>query len=1016
MTSFFVRRPVFSLVILLLMIIAGAFGLMNLSIDLFPNFSLPSVSVIIRYPGASPEDIEKNVIDVLEKDFSVLENVDEIKSTSQNGVGAITITFKYGTDMDQAAVDVRDKLNFARPRLPRDIEEPLVFKFDVGQFPVIVAGVYATDSGFDARYWAEEVMEDQLQKVDGVGSILIFGGGRRRQINVYVDRRRLEAYGLTFDDIARLLQAQSIDVPAGELKLEERQMVVRVPSTLKSVEDLKRAVVGYIGGRPVYLEEVARVEDGYAERKSYVLSGNREAVFFAVQKQADANAVKVADGVRKKFKELEKYYPVKFTVYTDGSTFIRTSVKNLARTLLLASIIVVIITFLFLLEWRSALIIALTIPSSLTLSFLYLYLTGSSINMISLSAMAIAVGSVVDAAIVVVENVFFHRLKGEPPREAAIFATREVGGAITAATVTNFIVLFPLLFVPGFIGVLFKELAMITIIVYATSLFLALTVSPSLSANQLRLSPRGEPSWFIPVEELYGRFVAHIVRHRWLYTGLSVLLLLLVGSLWRFVKVDFMPKLDEGRLTVSIHLERGTSLEKTFRTLRPLYDSIRAIPDVERAVLRVGPSETGFATLFGTTEASYTGEITVKLKPRGKRRHSSEEVADIVEGMVKRVPGLEEYSISTTGHGSQLMFGGGKGVSVEIYGEDLRTLDSLARVVADVVRSVKGVRSVTVSRGKPSPEYVAEIDREKAYTYGITPFQVANYLRYAVQGRTIFTLKTGGKNLDVVMRLAPEYRESVEDVLSLGIKTPAGTVPLANFVRFKEGKASVRIDRRNRIRYVEVSAEPAGRPLGEIRRELSAKLSKVQMPLGYHYEFGGTFRRMAKSFKQLGILLVLALIIIFLTVSAQFESFRQAFIIFLTSVPFGLAGASLGFLILGRPFTMTAFVGLIALVGVVVNNAIVLVDYANILRRRGKDRETAIVEASRRRLRPVLMSALTTAFGVLPLAILRLEGSEFWEGLGVALSGGLLFSLITTLVVVPVAYTILSPKRYGEED
>jgi len=982
---------------------------MNLSVDLFPSFSLPSVSVIVQYPGASPEDIERNVIDVLEKDFSVLENVDEIKSTSQQGTGLITITFKYGTDMDQAAVEVRDRINFARPRLPKDILEPLVFKFDVGQFPIIVAGVVSKDPGFEARYWAEEIMQDELQKVDGVGSILLFGGGRKRQINIFVNRKKLESYGLNFEDIAKFLQTQSIDVPAGELTLDERQLVLRVPSTIKSVEDLKEAVVGYVGGRPVRLEEVAEVEDGYAERKTYVLSGDKEAVFFSVQKQADANAVEVAKAVRKKFAELERYYPVQFTVYSDGSTFIRTSVANLTRTLLLASFIVIFVAFLFLLEWRSALIIALTIPASLTLSFLYLYLTGSSINMISLSAMAIAVGSVVDAAIVVIENVFFHRLKGEPPREASIFATREVGGAITAATITNFIVLFPLLFIPGFVGVMFKELAMISIIVYATSLFLALTIAPSLAANQLRLSPKGEPSWFVPIENVYGRFVTHIVKYRWVYFGLAFLFLILVGSLWRFVKVDFMPKLDEGRLTLNVHLERGTALEKTFRTLRPLYDSIRALPDVERAVLRVGPSEMGFATLFGTTEASYTGEITVKLKPKGQRRHSSEEVADTVERMVRNIPGLEEYSISTTGHASQLMFGGGKGVSVEIYGEDLHTLDSLAEVVAGVIRSVDGVRSVTVSRGKPTPEYVAQIERERAYTYGITPFQVASFLRYAVQGRTIFTLKTGGKNLDVVMRLAPEYRGSVEDVLSLGMKTPVGIVPLANFVKFKEDEASVRIDRRNRIRYVEVSAETSGRPLGEIRKELVAKLSKIQMPTGYHYEFGGTFRRMAQSFRQLGILLILALIIIFLTVSAQFESFRQSLIIFLTSVPFGLAGASLGFLLLGRPFTMTAFVGLIALVGIVVNNSIVLVDYANILRRRGRKKDEAIVEASRRRLRPVLMSALTTAFGVLPLAILRLEGSEFWEGLGVALSGGLLFSLIITLIVVPVAYAILSP-------
>ncbi|NPA79636.1 MAG: efflux RND transporter permease subunit [Thermotogae bacterium] len=1009
MTSFFVRRPVFSLVVLLLMLIGGAFGLSNLGIDLFPNFSLPSVSVIVQYPGASPEDVERNVVEVLEKEFSVLENVDEIKSTSQQGVGAITITFKYGTDMDQAAVEVRDRINFARPRLPKDILEPLVFKFDVGQFPIIVAGVVSTDEGFDTRYWAEEVMEDELQRVDGVGSVLLFGGGRKRQINVLVDRKRLEGYGLTFEDMVRLLEAQSMDVPVGDLKLGDRQMVLRVPSTIRSVEDLKRAVVGYVGGRPVRLEEVAEVEDGYAERRTYVLSGNREAVFFSVQKQADANAVKVADAVKRKFKELERYYPVQFTIYSDGSTFIRNSVANLTRTLLLASFIVIIVAFLFLIDIRSALIIALTIPTSLTLSFLYLYLTGSSINMISLSAMAIAVGSVVDAAIVVVENIFFHRLKGEPPREGAIFATKEVAGAITAATITNFVVLFPLLFVPGFVGVMFKELAIITIIVYATSLFLALTVVPSLAANHLRLRPKGEPRWFIPLERAYHRLVGILVRHRWKWAAVFALLLVIVGSAWRFVKTDFFPKLDEGRIVLNIQLERGTSLEKTYAVLKELYDRIRELPDVEMAVLRVGQSETGFSALFGTTEAPYTGEITVRLKPRGQRR-SIESVAGDIERLAAEVPGVEEYSVSTTGHGSQLLFGGGKGVSVEIYGDDFKVLDSLAQVVAHVMRTVEGVRSVSISRGKPAPEMVARLDREVMYMYGITPFQVANFLRYAVHGRTVFTLKTGGKNLDVVARMDPKYVDGAEDVLALSL----GRVPLGNVLSLEERLASVRIDRRNRIRYVEVSAEPSGRPLGEIRKELSRKLEEVEFPTGYHYEFGGTFRRMAQSFRQMGVLLVLAILIIFLTVAAQFESFRQSLIIFLTSVPFGLAGASLGFLLLGRPFTMTAFVGLVALVGLVVNNAIVLVDYANLLRRRGMDKYGAIVEASRRRLRPVLMSALTTALGVLPLAILRLEGSEFWEGLGVSLSGGLLFSLVTTLLVVPVAYAILSPDRYGD--
>ena len=1011
MTSFFVKRPVFSLVVFLITLIAGLFSLSDLPVDLFPKFSVPTISIMIRYPGASPEDIEKNLVDVVEREMSVIENLDDITSTSQPGVGVITLRFKHGTDMDRAVSDVKEHMNFIRPDLPEDVLEPLIFKFDASQFPVIVAAVSSDHPAFDLRYWVEEFMGEELQKAEGVGAVTLFGGGRKRQVNVFVDRVKLEGYGLTYDRIARMLQVQGVDVPAGEISTGNRQFTVRVPSSLKDVEDLKGAIVGYVGGRPVRLEEVAEVEDGYAKRRTYAISGDREVVFFAVRKQADANAVDVADAVKEKFKELEQKYPVKFTVFSDGSRFIRTSVANLGRTLLIAIGVVVLITLIFLMDWRASLIVALTIPASLVISFVYLKMVNSSLNMISLSALAIAVGSVVDAAIVVVENVFFHRLRGEPPREASIFATGEVAGAITAATITNFVVLVPLLFVPGFVGVMFKELAVISIIVYATSLFLALTVVPSFSANQLKLSPKSEPRWFIPIERAYNRALGVLIGRKTLSVPLFLLLLVCVGYLWRFVPVEFFPKLDEGFISVSLQLERGTSLDKTFKTLKPLYDSISSLPEVERVAMRVGPTEKGFGALFGTTEASYTGEISVRLKPLPQRKRGVEEVASRIEEMVGNVPGLEEYRVSTTGHATELLMGGGRGVSVEIYGEDLKVLDSLAAVFREVFGGVEGIRSITVSRGKPVPEVIFNVDRERAHSYGITPFQVAEFLRYSLEGRVVFNLKTGGKNLPVFITLSPEDRKSLEDILSLSVPTPFGPVPLFNFVSMEERLSSVRIDRKNRIRYVEISAEPSGRPLGEIRRDLQKRLSSIPLPTGYYYRLGGGFEQQAESFRQLGVLLLLAVLIIYLTISAQFESFRQGLIIFLTSVPFGLAGASLGFLVLGKPFSTTAFVGLIALVGVVVNNSIVLVDYANILRRRGRGLKEAAVEASTRRLRPVLMSALTTALGVLPLAVIEMEGSKFWEGLGVALSGGLLFSLITTLVVVPVVYTILSPSK-----
>jgi The (Largely Gram-negative Bacterial) Hydrophobe/Amphiphile Efflux-1 (HAE1) Family len=1009
MTRFFVNRPTLSLVTYLVLIIGGIFGFINLPVDLLPKFTLPSVSVIIQYPGASPEDVEKNVVDVVESNLSILENIDRITSTSQNGLGVITVTFKYGTDVDKATLEVKDRLNFISAFLPEDASDPLILKFDIQQFPVIIATVNATEEGFDIREWAEEFLVDELQRVEGVGLVQIWGGGKKRRVSVYIHRDKLDNYNLNLQSVIEVLKSQGVDIPVGEVRYSDKDMILKVPQNLKSVEDLKELVVGFSAGRPIKLYEIADVEEGYAKRVNYINSRGKDAVLFAVQKKADANVVSVVEKVKKKFREIEDKYPVKFTIQTDGSTFIKASISNLRNTIFISGILVILITLIFLLDIRSSLIIALTIPSSLIIAFLYLFLTGSSINIISLSALALAIGSVVDSSVVVVENIFYHRLKGEPPREAAEFATNEVRNALIASVITNFIVLLPLFFIPGFIGVIFKELASISVVVYLASLFLALSVTPSLSANQLRLKPIKEPKWFLPIEKFYNRAIKFVVKHRFAFLWVFVALLIITASLWRFVPTEFFPQADEGQIRGSIEFARGTSLDKTYQTILPIIEEVYKIPEVEEAVFRVGPTETGFGAALGVVEAPYTSFFLVRLKEDRKR--STFEIAEEIERLIKELPGVEKYEVSSTGQGNQILFGGSRGAVVRIYGDEIETLDSLANILAGIMRNIRGLKNVQTSLGNPRPEFILKINRDKAYSYGITPVQVALFLRYAITGQNIFTLKSGGKNLEVWVYLRESDRENLDKVLSLSINTPLGLVPLSNFIELQEGYSPIRIDRWNRKRYVEVSGEVVGRPLGEITNELKAILRDFKFPRGYSYEFGGAIQRQAESFSQLFVLLILGLILIYLTVSAQFESFRQGIIIFITSIPFGLAGASLGFLLFKQPLSITGFIGLIALTGVVVNNAIVMVSYANILIRKGKDKFSAIIEASTRRLRPILMTTLTTSFGVLPLAIIKQQGSEFWSALGVAIFGGLNFSLITTLFVVPVIYTYLTANE-----
>ncbi len=1009
MVRFFVRRPTFALVIYTITIILGMFGLYNLPIDLLPKFTLPSISVVVQYPGASPEDVEKNVVDVLEQNLSILENIDHITSTSQNGVGVITLTFKYGTDIDKAAVNVRDRLGFISSMLPEDASDPIVFKFDINQFPVVIATVNSTDRDFQIRDWVENFLVDELQRVEGVGAVMVWGGGKKRRVNVYIHRDKLEGYGLSFENVINLLKSQSVEVPAGEVKYSDKDLVLRIPSSIKSVEDLKESVVGFINGRPVKLYEIADVEDGYARRVNYIVHRGRDAVLFAVQKQADANVVKVVDRVKMKFREIEKSYPVKFFIQTDGSSFIGNAIKNLRTNLFIAAFIVIVITFIFLMDWRASLIISLTIPSSLIISFLYLFLTGSSINVISLSALALAIGSVVDASIVVVENIFFHRLKGEPLRESSEFATVEVQGAITAAVITNFIVLIPLLFIPGFIGVIFKELATISIVVYGASLFLALSVIPSIAANHIKLKPKGEPLWFKRIEEIYRGVIIRVVKRRRVFALLFMVILILSAFLWKFVPTEFFPQADEGQISGTIELARGTSLEKTFQMLMPLKERIYSIPEVSEAVLRVGPTELGFGAVVGRVEAPYTAFFVLRL--RDDRKRTSFEIVEQIESFIKDIPGVEKYEVSVTGEGGNLLFGGSRGAVVRIYGSDIGVLDSLAKTVEGFMKKIEGLKNVQTSMGESRPEFVLRINRDKIYSYGLTPFQISSFLRYVLTGQNAFTLKTGGKNIEVWVSLREEDKRNLDDVLSLSVNSPYGPIPLYNIVEVEEGLSPIRIDRYNRQRYVEVSGEVVGRPLGEITKDISRYIKGINFPKGYKYEFGGAIQRQAESFSQLGVLLVIAIILIFLTLSAQFESFRQGIIIFITSVPFGIAGASLGFLAFGKPLSITGFIGLIALVGVVVNNAIVMVDYANILIKRGWNKFEAITEASTRRLRPILMTTLTTSFAMLPLILLKQQGSEFWEGLGVAIFSGLNFSLITTLFVVPVAYTFLTPEK-----
>ncbi|MDI6802618.1 MAG: efflux RND transporter permease subunit [Bacteroidota bacterium] len=1027
----FVRRPVTTIMVFMGLLIVGIFALVQLPIDFFPEIEPPIVSVLTSYPGASAQDVEKNVTKILETSLGTVSELKKITSTSMDNVSVVTLEFEWGTNLDEASNNVRDALEFGKRRLPDDVETPMIFKFSTSWFPVVFLSATANENYPGLNKLIEQKIADPLKRVPGVGTVLMFGGPIR-QIQINVDPKRLEAYNLTIQRIGQSLQAENITMPAGSIKMERMEYNIRIPGEFTDANQIANIVVGKspTGSSLIYLKDVAEVIDTLKERTINVRLNGGRGLQIIVQKQSGANTVAVASAVNKKLEELKKDLPsdVKLEQILDGSVFILNSINNLTEAILLGGFFVSIVVLVFLRQWKATIIIILTIPFSLIVAFIYLYFSNNTINIISLSSLSIAIGMVVDDAIVILENISRHVDRGARPREASIFGSTEVGLAVTAATLTIVAVFFPLTFLTGMAGIMFKQLGYLVTITILTSLFASLTLIPMLSSRWLKSKKEEEqkPKRFLKlfdnsekiftsVETFYGKALEWSLDHRkYVIIAGIVIFFVVVGSFPFLGKgTEFMPKSDESQIQIYVELQTGNNLDETIKTARQVEQIIqKEAPEIEFLAVRSGINDEGFsAALFGQKEGLHMFNIQTRLSRKNERKRSVFEIADILREKLKPVAGITQLNIFL----ASTLFGSGKPLAIDIIGHDLNKTTLLANEIAEIAKKTGGTRDVDISRSPERPELQVILNRDKIAMVGLNTSTVATAIRSSMYGLTPTRYREGGDEYDIFIRYNKDNRTSISDLEQVPITTMTGQiVKLKDIGKIVEEFSPPDIKRKNQERVVTVAANTEDRSLGDITNDLKAAIAKLDIPADITIEFAGQVEQQQDTFQDLLLFMILSIFLVYIVMASQFESLIDPFII-MFSVPFSFVGVFLALMLTGQTFSVISFLGAVLLIGIVVKNAIVLIDYTNITRARGIGLREAIVYSGKNRLRPVLMTTITTLLGMLPLALSTGEGSETWNPLGISVIGGLTVSTIITLVFVPVIYSLFRTKLLKKE-
>ena len=1015
-----VKRPVTTILVFVALIVLGLFSLRSLPIDLFPDVETNTIMVMTSYAGTSASDIEQNVTRPLENTLNSVEHLKHITSNSRENISIVTLEFEYGYDIEALTNDVRDKLDMVSSMLPDDANTPVIFKFSSDMIPIVLLSVQAGQSMPGLYKILDENVANPLARVDGVGSVSI-AGAPKREVHVYLDPLRMEAYNLSVETVAALVGAENRNIPGGTFDIGNETYPLRVQGEFSDPQQMGAMVVGMSpSGGVVHLRDVARIDDSLEERAQESYNNGQKGAMIIVQKQSGANSVQISEKIAKELPKIQKNLPsdIKLGYIVDTSDNIRSTIASLVETVLFALLFVGIVVFVFLGRWRATVIVLVTIPISLIASFIYLYVTGNSLNIVSLSALSIAIGMVVDDAIVVLENVTTHIERGSAPMQAAVNGTNEVALSVMASTLTLIAVFFPLTLVKGMTGVLFKQLGWMVTIMMVLSLICALMLTPMLCSRMLRLNV-GDTKIFQKVygpilkvldkiDDFYARVLDKCVAHRWITAATALGVFVVSIFLMKFVGTEFFPTNDNGRLGVSLELPIGSRVDLAKDVSQRIYKEwTEKYPEIQSFNYTVGQASSDNMYASMQSNGSHIISMNIMLNKANERKRGITEIAGMMREDLKNYPELKRALVNVGG-GRGGGMSGQNTLNYEIYGYDFTKTDSVAQRLKRILEKVPGAADINISRSDYQPEYHVDFDREKLAMYGLNLSTAATALRNRINGTTASYFREDGMEYDIKVMYDPEHRRSISDIENIMLYNTMG-----KGVRLKEVGTVVEqfypptIERKDRERIITVSTVVQDRAMSEVIADAQPLIDKMDKPGDVMIQLSGSYEDQQDSFSDLAMLGLLIILLVYIVMAGQFESFTYPAII-MTSIMFAFSGIVLILLLTRTNLNVMSMIGAIMLIGIVVKNGIVLIDYINLNRERGMSIRRAVINGGHSRLRPVLMTSLTTILGMVPMAVGPGVGSEMWRPMGIAVIGGLAMSTLMTLLFVPTMYTIFA--------
>jgi len=1024
--EFSVNKKVTASMMAAILVVLGVISFSRLGLDFFPDLEFPTVSVITTYSGASSEDIENVLTRPLEQVVSSVNRVKKVTSQTSEGVSVISVEFEWGTNLDFAAQDIRDQIGLYKQYLPEEANDPLVMKFSFSQFPVIFYGVTSDLPPMRLKTIMEDEIAPRLERIDGVASARVFSMDER-EILVDIDRAALEARGLTLDQLRLALGAENLNLPAGNLVERHSEVLVRTMGEFENLGDIRRTVVGMTAaGEPVYVADVAEVKDTLRDVRYKARIQGQNGVYLMVSKRSGANTQIASSAVKKEIASLKGTVPGNpvFHVAMDQGDMIEQVTANTVTNAWQGGLLAILLIFLFLRNWRPTFVISLAIPLSIITTFIALYAAGYTLNLLTLGGLALGIGMLVDNAIVVIENVYRHLEEGQSADQASKEGAAEVGMAITASTLTTIAVFFPMIFASGITGKLTQALGLSIAFSLLASLFVALTVVPLSTSLLFRSKKSLQAIVKAPEERQFAKAKAwYRKRLDWALHHRRVVLLGALGAfalsmaVAPFLPREFIPAQDRNMIMLKVRMPVGTALEETDRVVGLVENIMAKMPEITMISAQSGSQAEQDASDAASTfsnAGTHEALLWVGLVKRDRRKESDLQLLERIRKQLPNLRGVKFEAIDM----SQMMLGGSAApVEIKLFGKDLPALKSQADQVVQLVSGVPGIRDVTHTLAAGKPEVQIKIDRERAYRLGLSVYQVANTVQTATLGKVATRYREASDEINVRLRFKERYRDSLDEIRSIPLRAASGkTVYLEQLADIATGTGPLKIDRENQARRVSITANIAGRDLGGVVRDIKARLAGFEktLPPGYFLEYGGSYEDMRDAFVILAGAFALAALLVYMIMASQFEHFTHPFVIMFT-VPLGIIGVILGLLVTGKTMNMAVLVGVILLMGIAVNNGIVMIDYINQLIKQGVDKREAVLRGSTTRLRAVLLTALTTVLGALPMAFSRSSGSEFRAPLGIAIAFGLTATTVLTLFVIPVIYSVVNKIRFKDK-